>query len=90
MSNDEGRPERIEFHLEEGRQEFARRKNRASSLRTATKARTNPLDKHPTAAMYNAGKSLKDHTWRILKKERDVVQFLAWAVLLYIIVLNFL
>ena len=79
--------ERIKVERQE---EFAKRKDRASSLRTATKARTNPLDKHPTAAMYNVGESLKVRTWRVLKKERDVVQLLAWAVLVYIIVLNFL
>jgi len=79
--------ERIKVERQE---EFARRKSRAARyLTNPERPKTNPLDKHPTAAMYNAGKSLKDHTWRILKKERDVVQFLAWAVLLYIIVLNF-
>ena len=92
MSNDEGRPERIEFRLEEGRQEFARRKNRASSLRTATKARTNPLDKHPTAAMYNVGESLKVRTWKAVQRGSTVAIYgpiLALAVLVYI-VLNFL
>ena len=81
--------ERIKVERQE---EFAKRKDRASSLRTATKARTNPLDKHPTAAMYNVGESLKVRTWKAVQRGSTVAIYgpiLALAVLVYI-VLSFL
>lgn len=87
-----GRPDRIEFYLGEGRQEFAKRKNRASSLRAAAKTRTNPLDKHPTAALYHVGESLKDQTWNAVQRGSTVAIYgpiLALAVLVYF-VLKFL
>ena len=99
MSNDEGRPERIKFHLEEGRQEFARRKNRASSLQARTKTKTDPLDSQLPGAMYDSAISIHKLAESLKHRTRNAVQrgstvaiygpILALAVLIYI-VLNFL
>ena len=82
--------ERIKVERQE---EFARRKSRAARyLTNPERPKTNPLDKHPTAALYHVGESLKDQTWNAVQRGSTIAIYgpiLALAVLVYF-VLKFL
>jgi|TARA_B100001971_G_C18051796_1_gene463243 hypothetical protein len=98
MSKDEGRPEQIEFPLEEGRQEFARRKNRASSLQATTRTKTAPLDSQLSGAMFDSAISIRHLAARLKNRTRNAFQrgstvamygpILALAVLIYFLIFS--
>ena len=81
-----------------GRQEFARRKNRVSSLRSTTKTKTAPLDSQPPGAMFDAGFSIRRLVGNLKQRTRHAFQrgstvaiygpILALAVLIYLLIFS--